>query len=137
MKRQSHYKTKQQALILDYLSSLKGKHVTVNQISEHFKLQNTPIGTATIYRHLEKLVDEGQVKKYLVDGIIGACFQYVDSNETEYIEYHFKCDKCGKLFHQQCRVIDELENHISDTHNFQINASKTIFYGTCTQCASR
>ena len=53
------YKTKQSTELLDYLETVPGRHLTVAEISDYFKGKGKAMGTTTVYRHLEKLVDEG------------------------------------------------------------------------------
>ena len=62
------YKTKQKDAVLKYMIDHKDTHVTVNQISDNFAENGTPVGVTTIYRHLEKLLEEGFIRKYTVDG---------------------------------------------------------------------
>lgn len=62
------YKTKQMTELLDFLQSVKGSHVTVSDINNYFREKDIDVGMTTIYRNLEKLVSEGVVAKYVVDG---------------------------------------------------------------------
>ncbi len=62
------YKTKQMTELHIFLKSTKGRHVTVNEICDYFKDKGISVGTTTIYRHLEKMVKEGSVAIYVVDG---------------------------------------------------------------------
>ena len=55
------YKTRQKEMLIDYLSSVEGEHITANDVCEFFKSQGETIGQSTIYRHLESLVDEGMM----------------------------------------------------------------------------
>ena len=89
------YKTKQMAELLTFLESVQGKHVTVNEICDYFKEKGISVGTTTVYRHLEKMVKEGVVAKYVVDGTSSACFEYMGSHEKEnqMVCYHCKCEK--------------------------------------------
>lgn len=130
------YKTKQSKVILSCLHYYKGSHVTVPMISRYLENQDNPVGTATIYRQLEKLEKEGLVRKYILDGKSGSCFQFVD-NENDHCDdhYHLKCEKCGKLIHLQCKTLDTLEEHVYEDHGFRINPLKTVFYGVCPDCA--
>ena len=77
------YKTKQMTELLTFLKSVQGSHVTVNDICEYFQTKGISIGTTTVYRHLEKMVGEGLVAKYVVDGTSSACFEYIGSHEKE------------------------------------------------------
>ncbi|MGI6722350.1 MAG: Fur family transcriptional regulator [Anaerovoracaceae bacterium] len=138
MARKTHYRTKQMTEVVDFLRSVPGRHVTVNDIYDHFKKEGIEIGMTTIYRHLERLVQQGLVAKYTIEGISSACFQYIaeedDSRLSNY--YHCKCEKCGRLFHIQCDRITRLEQHMTEDHGFELNALRTVFYGTCSECRS-
>ena len=74
----SPYKTKQREDIISYLGTTGGRHFTAADICRHFQERGRPIGTATVYRQLEKLVDEGQVKKYALSDGGSACYEYID-----------------------------------------------------------
>ena len=76
------YKTRQREAILDYLIEHKDKHVTVNNISDHLEQEGARVGVTTIYRHLDKLFEQGLVRKYTVDGSTSACFQYSNADGT-------------------------------------------------------
>lgn len=137
MNSKSHYKTKQKAEITAYLMSMSGEHVTVNDICQHFTDMGKSIGVTTVYRQLDKLVEEGLVNKYTVDSKSSACYEYVetDKNMHGHIQcYHCKCDRCGKLIHLHCGEVEELMEHIDKNHQFMINPRRTVFYGLCDEC---
>ena len=137
MNNATNYKTKQREAIHSYMQSLEGRHVTVNQFANHFDTIGQKIGITTIYRYLDKLVDEGEVKKYTVDGVTGACFQYVDEREYPQEHFHFKCEKCGKLIHFECESLKHTQLHLLENHGFNLDTAKLMFYGTCNQCSNR
>ncbi len=62
MKSQSPYNARQRKILLDYFVTVPGVHVTAGDICEYLRFHNFPIGRATVYRQLEKLVDEGVIK---------------------------------------------------------------------------
>ena len=130
------YKTKQRDLILNYMTAHKDSHVTVNVISDHLIGSGTPIGTATIYRQLEKLVEQGVVRKYTVDNSTCACFQYVEPERGCHEHFHLKCEKCGKLINLECDFVSELQVHVQSEHGFTIDPLRTVFYGVCKECAA-
>lgn len=134
MTQTANYKTKQRQAILDCIASLRGTHVTVSQIAEYLHEKNNPVGVTTIYRHLDKLVQEGKVKKYTIDNTTSACFAYIDKHKSCNRHFHLKCESCGKLIHLDCDFLPQLEQHIFDHHKFKINPNKTVFYGTCKAC---
>ena len=134
MTRPKNYKTKQRQAILSYIVSLDGTHVTAAQIAAHFEKEAAPIGKTTIYRHLDKLTESGVLRRYVTDGISGACYQYVGSGEDCGVHLHLKCEDCGELLHLECEALSDLERHISANHAFQVNTMKTVLYGKCDDC---
>lgn len=129
----SQYKTKQREALLSYLMSLPGEHVTAADVCAHFRDEGASIGTATVYRHLENLVDEGLVSKYIIDGSSPACFEYTGSCRDE-VCFHCKCEKCGALIHLHCDELAGIGAHIAAHHGFTINPMRTVFYGLCDAC---
>lgn len=133
----ARYKTRQMEELLNYMSGVKGSHVTVNDISEHFKNNDIKVGMTTIYRNLEKLVEDGYVAKYIIDGTSSACFEYIDdkSFETNETCYHCKCEQCGRIIHLHCNEVENLRQHMIKQHDFKLNSKRTVFYGLCSECS--
>ena len=133
------YKTKQMEELLTFLESAQGRHITVNEIYSYFKEKDISVGTTTIYRHLEKMVNEGLVAKYVIDGTSSACFEYIGNGNSskESVSYHCKCEKCGKLIHLHCSEVESLKEHMIEKHDFQLNPIRTVFYGICKECRNK
>ena len=134
MSNQNGYKTKQRRAILDFLIENKESHVTVSRISDHLREEGTQVGVTTIYRHLDKLLEQGLVRKYTVDGSTSACFQYSDPMDACSEHFHLKCERCGKLMHLSCDHVAEMCGHIYEQHGFRINLCRTVLYGICEEC---
>ncbi len=136
MNPRSKYKTKQREILLDYLESVPGVHITAGDVCEYLKKQGANIGQSTVYRQLESLVAEGIVNKYIIDGNSPACFEYVgmDSHADPEICFHCKCEKCGKLIHLHCDELKEIQVHLFSEHQFKLDPLRTVFYGLCEQC---
>mgnify|MGYP002859773090 CR=1 FL=1 len=130
------YKTKHREEIIAYLESIPGKHVTVNDIMLYFRMQGKAIGAATIYRQMERLVEEGIVNKYFIDENSSACFEYVgDVPEHKGLScFHCKCEKCGKLIHLECGELQMIREHLAGHHGFDLDPFRTVFYGVCNEC---
>lgn len=135
----SVYKTKQREELLEYLMTIPGQHITVNDICSHFQKEGRNIATATVYRQLEKMVDEGIVKKYIIDANSPACFEYSPKEEEcgQEVCFHCKCEECGKLIHMHCEEVKEIQEHMRTEHGFYINPLRTVFYGLCEDCANK
>lgn len=134
MKRESGYNTKQKEKLLEYLIKNKNKHTNVQEISAFLSAEGKSVGVATIYRQLDKLVEQGIVRKYAFDGKTCACYQYIEDEEQCRSHFHLKCLSCGKLIHLDCEHLAELTRHIEDEHDFEIDYSQTVFYGRCSDC---
>jgi len=134
--KKAQYKTRQMTELLTFLESVQGSHVTVRDICGHFQSVGIAVGTTTIYRNLEKMVKEGMVAKYVVEGTSSACFEYIGTLEgcERSVCYHCKCEKCGKLMHLQCNEVGSLRQHLLEYHDFEMNSLRTVFYGICGEC---
>lgn len=132
--RPSGYKTRQRDLILEVLKKHGSGHLTVDEATALLNEKETTVGKSTVYRYLEKLTEEGVVKKFTVDGEKSVCYQYLESHESCSNHYHMKCEKCGKLIHMECDTMDKLTEHIFTHHNFHLNGAKCVFYGICDKC---
>ena len=103
------YKTKQREYILAFLQNSAGRHITVAELVRHLQDNETPVGTATVYRTLEQLVEEGIVRKYVLDGKSSACYQFLSGEPHACTEhFHLKCTQCGQLFHVSCDYLNQL-----------------------------
>lgn len=134
MQKISKYNTKQREALLKYIISIGNNHVTATQIINYFKDKKISIGRTTVYRHLYKLIQDGIVRKYNIDGISGFCYQYINNTEESENNLILKCYECGELYNLKCNIINESYNHIYENHTFQVDTKKTIFYGKCKPC---
>lgn len=133
---QMGYNTKQQEIILSCLKQSHGEHMTADDIYLCLKENGNPVGKTTVYRHLEKLTEQGVIRRFTIGDSSSACYQYAgDSKCCDH--YHLKCSSCGKLIHIECEFLDELAKHIYDDHKFILDGSKTVLYGLCEDCAGK
>ncbi|MBQ8961591.1 MAG: transcriptional repressor [Ruminococcus sp.] len=137
MKRDSGYNTKQKEKLLELLISNSDRHISVAEIGAFFASEGSPLGTATIYRQLDKLVERGVVRKYSFDGKTGACYQYIEDASACREHFHLKCLSCGRLIHLDCQHLMGINQHIAQHHGFYIDPAQTVFYGKCADCAEK
>ena len=137
MQTKPKYKTKQREILTAYLATVPGKHVTVSEICDALRERDCAVGTTTVYRQLEQMVDEGLVQKYIIDANAPACFAYVadDAQCTQEHCFHCKCEQCGQLIHLHCKDLQEIGAHLKRHHGFVLNPLRTVFYGLCADCA--
>lgn len=127
------YKTKQQNILLDFLNNSEKKHFTALEIAESLKPYG--LGRATVYRQLEKLVDNGIVNKFFFGEMAPACFELIQGGKPcEQSCFHCRCEKCGRLIHMHCDELKEIAGHLKKNHGFELNPFRTVFYGICEEC---
>ena len=129
------YRTKQKAEILDIIGEKGDYHFTASDIAEMLRKKGSGTGMSTVYRMLDKLTEEGTLRRYVIDGSSAACYQIAKADQTACRHhFHLKCLICGSLFHVDCELIDKLTEHIASDHGFIVDHSKTVFYGCCENC---
>ena len=99
------YKSKHRDEILKILQENEREHMTAGQILDELKARGVSIGVATIYRQLDRLVEEGAVNKYMVDAVTGACYEFRDGHEEQSAYVRVKCEKCGKVVHIERKAV--------------------------------
>lgn len=129
------YKTKQKDLILQSMQNLPNQHITAEALAALLREGGEDIGLATVYRNLDKLVQEGLVLKYTLPNGMRACYQYMDNCKTAHLHFHLLCTQCGNIQHLECGEMDELAAHMLAQHHFTLDDKKTVFYGICATCS--
>lgn len=130
------YKTKQRERILSYLKSTEGKHITAADVCRYFRECGAEMSQSTVYRQLERLVDEGVLNKYVIDAGTPACFEYMEqgSHVHHAVCFHCKCEQCGKLIHMHCEQLEAVGIHLRSEHGFVLDPQRTVLWGLCGHC---
>ena len=132
------YNTKHGKEILAFFQLNKNVHLTADDVFSALRSSGSTIGRTTVYRQLDRMVEEGLVNKYFIDENSSACFEFIDAENCCHQPacYHCKCEKCGRLIHMDCHEITELQEHLMQHHHFMIDPMRTVFYGICEACLS-
>ena len=104
----------------------KDRHVTASEIIAYLSCGENSVGSATIYRYLDKLVSGNIIRKFYLDEKTGACYQMAEDNAECHEHFHLKCINCGKLYHIDCSYMKSLNSHIFEHHGFKVDNSKTV-----------
>ena len=127
MTRNVNYNTKQKDMIMNVLKNTK-KEFTIKEIYENV----SDIGLTTIYRLVDKLVEEDRIKK-TIGSDKQTYYQYLEDCSEEN-HFYLKCNKCGTLIHVDCDCLGDLLSHISKEHNFSASNKNIILNGICEKC---
>lgn len=123
--------SKQRDQILDYMKSLSDKHVSAEDIHQHFNRGDKTISLATIYRNLGILEDMKEIKKISLPN------ESSIYDKTCEPHYHFYCEKCKKLYDLDVPYKPGLHDEVSDDSVIGVIDSHEItFKGVCKHCTS-
>ena len=122
------YKTKQKDVIFNVIKNYP-KEFTSKDIYEKVKDKT---GLTTVYRVIEKLYQDGFLKKSVKDNH-ETYYQYLEKCDCEN-HFYLKCRNCQKLIHIDCDCIKDLSFHIKEKHQFKINQEQIIIDGICAKC---
>ncbi|MFI3141162.1 MAG: transcriptional repressor [Clostridia bacterium] len=131
------YKTKQKQMILDFLKTNSHTSMTAKDIEDSFARQNVLIGKSTIYRYLDRLVESGEIRRFVNDQSKSASFQFTGKEHNCHDHIHLKCINCGSFLHLECNHMSKVNEHILAHHNFAVDNSKTIILGICNECNNK
>lgn len=138
MKAGSGYKTRQRSAVVAVLEGADGAHMTAKQVHEELVRKGSSIGAATVYRQLERMVDEGLARRYNLGPGEAACYEYTagDPCAREHC-FHCVCTVCGKLYHVECDYLGDIADHLAQKHGFAVDPQRTVFYGVCKECQAK
>ena len=131
------YNTAARSRILGFLMENKDRTVNANDILKVLNDGGNEVNITTIYRYLDKLTESGQVMKYIAENGTRAVYQYVEHEHHCEEHLHLQCTKCGAIIHLDCSFMDEIAEHVSLEHGFQIQCRNSIIYGVCRNCLEK
>jgi len=123
------YQTQQLKRLCAFLHDNPEKQCTIKEIEQALP----EIGRATIYRQMEKLVQQGMVRRFARENSHGFVYQLTDGDSCNH-HFHLKCVGCGKLIHLDETTSRQMQKSILKTKNFAIDGMKTMIFGTCNDC---
>ena len=123
------YNTKQKKEIMKVLID-SNEALTVKDILEELVKSGIKVGMTTVYRFLETLVEEKQIKKT------------IENNEAKYLlieednlnGVYLKCEGCDELFFFECGQINKIKKHLEADHHITLDFVRSSILGTCPKC---
>lgn len=128
MMKRDNYHTKQKYLVFEVIKNKKSEFT----VKELYDDVHHEIGLTTIYRLVDKLVNDGRLNKYIGNDNV-TYYQYLEECHEEN-HFYLKCDNCGGLIHVDCDCVKELSLHIVSYHHFKPTKDKFIIHGICDEC---
>ena len=134
--RTKQYRTKQKDLILSCIQAHQGSFFTSKDIVSALAEQGAKVGTATVYRNLERLEEEGIIARTSIEGTSSVCYRFLPDT-PEGVYFFLKCEECGDLSPIDCGELQKLYEHVIEHHHVRINPTKTVLYGLCEACLAK
>lgn len=106
--------------------------ITDGMAAEFSKNPSLP-GKSTVYRLINRLLEEGSVRKFIKKGTRRSSYVLVQKEACHY-HLHLKCSGCGKLFHMNEALSDELLKRINSSCGFSVDEGESILFGKCKSC---
>jgi Fur family ferric uptake transcriptional regulator len=124
--------TRQRDLVAETVF-LSDDHLSVEAIQRRLKQRNERVGTATVYRTLEMLVQSGLVKAH----DFGQGFKRYEPSPAQAHHEHLICDRCGRVVEFSNEPLERMLPIIADEHNFLHVRHSLEIHGVCPACQGR
>jgi Fe2+ or Zn2+ uptake regulation protein len=120
-------KSKQKQAILGVIKGTRS-HPSAGWIYEQVKKEIPNISLGTIYRNLRLLEKDGEI------------LELETSNQGRFDgitrdHYHFKCDRCGRIFDMDMPVDEAMNERAARETGFDVFRHRLEFSGLCKDCA--
>ena len=136
----SSYNTEQKKLLEEFMTKNRDRSFTIDEIIEGLRDMRGESeilpGRSTVYRLIGRLAEEGKLRKFVKADSRKASYQLVAGQHCD-CHLHLKCVGCGKLFHMDEEISDELVRRISAFSNFSVDEEATVLFGKCAVCGGR
>jgi Fe2+ or Zn2+ uptake regulation protein len=106
----------------------RSDHPTAEQVHETARCDCPKISLATVYRNLDKLVDEGVVEKFSVPDEP----DHYDPAQGEH--YHVRCRCCGKIYDVEAKLARRLTKLIHKQTGVETQSIQLLADGVCQKC---
>jgi len=123
--------TTQRRAILDVIIENREKHLSSEEIYDLVKEKYPEIGLATVYRTLQLFDELGVIYKLNFDD---GRSRYELYHNEDHQHHHLICLKCGSVIEMEEDLLENLEDAIENTKNFQIVDHNVKFFGYCSKC---
>lgn len=119
--------TRQKEIILDILKHNQ-THPTIQEIYAYSKKIHPKIGQATVYRNINKLVEEGKIIKLSTNN---NSYHYdININQHD----HLLCKKCGRISDLYDNDYKDIINKIEKNDNIKVEKITVLLEGICQYC---
>ena len=119
--------TRQREAILNVLRGANS-HPTADWVYDEVRKVIPNISKGTVYRNLKILLEDGRISELSLSGTVSR----YEGNQENY--YHFRCERCGRIFDLDEPVNSELNERIAQRTGFKVSYHQLKFRELCRDC---
>lgn len=127
-----NYKTGQRSSLLAFLEQHRDEQLAAEQIAEMMAADGNVISLSAVYRNLERMEQEGYVRRSAAGEGRGSVYQYIGGECSEHL--HMQCTGCGQVIHLDHKTTEALCSAAQSCSDFSIDEKRTVLYGRCRDC---
>ena len=120
-------KTRQKEAILEVLRGTNS-HPTADWVYNEVRKGIPNISLGTVYRNLRMLRESGEILELDLCGTLARFDARKDNH------YHFRCEKCGRVFDVDMPVDEEIDSMATQKTGFKVSYHRLEFRGVCKDC---
>jgi Fur family ferric uptake transcriptional regulator len=121
--------TRQRDLVAEIVF-LSEDHLSVDEIERRIRVRGERVGTATVYRTLDVLVQSGLVRAH----DFGQGFKRYEPMLAPSVHEHLICERCGSVNEFRNEQLERMLHLIADERNFHHRRHRVEVYGLCPAC---
>lgn len=124
--------TRQREAVADVLFR-SDNHLAVEVIERRLKERGARVGTATVYRTLELLLEAGLARAH----DFGEGYRRFEPMPARPHHGHLVCSRCGRVTEFTNESLERILPIVADEHAFQHRRHRIEIYGLCRDCRQR
>jgi Fur family transcriptional regulator, ferric uptake regulator len=128
--REHHQPVTRQRDLVAQVVFLSQEHLSVEEIRRRLKQQGQRVGTATVYRTLDLLVESGLARAHE----FGEGFRRYEPMTAQADHEHLICERCGRVIEFANERLERMLPVLADEHGFQHQRHRVEIYGVCRAC---
>ena len=129
------YRTKQRAVILDFLAAHPERTFDVESLHKALLANGEKVSRTTVYRMLKRLAEEKRIVSFFDDAQKLTRFRFDPDRAGSAGQIELKCSACGKVERLDCSALSSFEAHLRSEHHFRLSCAERVFSGVCENCA--
>ncbi len=131
--RDHHQPVTRQRDLIAQMVFLSDDHPSVEAIIRRLRDRGEGVGTATVYRTLDVLVESGLVRAH----DFGEGYRRYEPMPAQAYHEHLICERCGDVVEFQNERLERMLPIIADEHAFKHSRHRVEIYGVCRDCLRR